>query len=428
MKNRIVFIVLCLFATSMTFAQDNDQDFPLELVDVQALVDIVQTSTGDLRSAVMSSDGYSLAYTSNIALCVYEFESEGETCFPFPEENENSESIRFYEPTTLQWSPDSTQIAMSPPALQFFVDADMWILNVETGEYTNYSDDNYEGSIPLNDEDAVVPPLDLVPTWSHNGDLYFFRYENITNDDIITQLYRIPSGADEAILIADLTEQLDEILPFYDPPNSASLDGTASISPDGTQMAILYRLRQLENQAIWLIDLQDGTMEEIVSTSNLPALALPEWTDPENLLFQASGIAWLNDNTLALHMIDSRQATPFVSLAFHFDIATGDIQAIFDFTDIPSASDYFDIPNDYDYPFYVVLEPSNSSLLFSQSPNFTDGGIAAISVTGGDSIPVFDFEEDEFESFPSYFASIGGDGETVRALLTGYIYIFIINQ
>lgn len=426
MRRLISTIFVLCFSFFVTTAQDEDiADFPFELSDVQQLDDLID-ARGRTNLSLLSPDGNLIVYEGDNNLCIYDFTTEENTCFPFIQVNSEGEPIHFPPISNLSWSMDNTQIALTPPALQFLVDSDIWVLNVETGDYTNFTDDGYEGTLPFQEDDTSNPFIDLLPTWSPSGDLYFFRYTDFPIDTITTKLYRIAPNEQEAVLVADYSSEVDRPFAFYDNPNMATFDGSASISPDGTQMAVFYRDIDFQNDSIWVINLEDGSLQETILLSRTHEIGLPEWGTIRNAL-QTVGMSWVDSSNLVFTTLSATFDNPFWMI-YHVDISTNDIQAVFDYSNIPSASDFLANDSPYDNPTFVVSVPDSPYLLFTESPSFSPIGVSTVSVMGGESTRLYEFEQDDYRQVRTVFSSVGRDEQTLRVILAGVVYTFADND
>jgi len=435
MKRITVLFALCLLMPMMGLAQDDDDSgLGLEVTNVQPLDDIVDGLPG-FNTAIISPDGTMLAYEgrqddNESGICVHTFETLDTTCTPYPQETPDGERIRISRPLALQWSPDNTMVVIEPSSLIFFEDGDIWVYDVVNLEFTNLTDDGYEGSLRF-DEGIDGLPIDLLPVWSPTGDLYFVRYID-DGDDISTELFVIRNNAgsfaDEPELIADLTTNQDEIYAFYNTNIEFSLDGAASLLPDGTQMALLFRPRERDNSGVWIVDLQSGDItQEIPMPQELYATSLPEWT--QNGGYIPDGISWLDEDTLVVTGISLDLAAMIGFTAFTLDLSTETFSPIFDFTDIASAGDYFSRDSEADAPRLATLSPNHDYLLFSQRIDIRDGRLSAIPVSGGESFDVYvDEDESPRGTLPASRTSQGNNGEIARALLHGVIYTFRMTE
>ncbi|MEQ8676830.1 MAG: hypothetical protein RLP44_32885 [Aggregatilineales bacterium] len=439
-------LLICLTCFS-TAAQDDDTNtLPnLTLTGIESVGEFID---GLPHNATLSPDGNLLVYEGGDApgLCVYNFTNTRTTCTPYPEEDELGERIRLLRPTELKWSPDSRFVALTENSLVRAEDSDIWIYDVDARTFTDRTQDGYSGSILLGDDFNGIP-IDVIPIWSPDGSLYFFRY--IRSEDVITtQLFTIPAsggsfagvvGEGERTLsdedpseVADYTESTVTPYAFYNGSSGFSLSGAAEVSPDGTQMALLMRPLDPETFEIWIVSLLDGSIVRRISASGINALGLPEWGETRG--FVPEGITWMSEDELVVNFINYQYVTGISWTAYHIDLITDKFTPIFDFASIPSQDEYFaGTQTDsglvtYPMPRYAAVTPEGDYFLYVTSPNSINGAaLEALPILGGERIILHQFGED-FNLLPSLFTSIGTDGETVRALIFSYIFTFEITE
>lgn len=428
----------CLALSAQT--EDAETVLHLQLVDVQHIGDIVE---GRPHLSVISPDGQLLATegtdrNNDPALCIYTFSTRQTDCTAYPAEDANGERIRIDRPIGFKWSLDSNFIALTENFITFFVDSDIWLFDVQNHQFMDRTDDGFSGGVPLSGESTDLP-FDVLPTWSPNGNLYFFRYMRGTDDERYTQLYTIPQNTgsfagiigndqDEVadpVLIADYTDSAPTWIAFFDYPNGYSLQGAAAVSPDGTRMAVLMRPQQLDMGEVWIIDLSNGEILRRIPTLAFSGLGLPDWT--ENQGFVAEGVVWTDNNALIVNFINPIMVTSISWTAYHLDLVTDKFTPIFDYSAIPSEGDYVE-SDAYAHPRYAALTPNGDYLLYVTLPNSSPGArLEAVPVLGGDPIVLHDFGDD-FDVTPALFTSIGTDGQTVRALIFGYVFTFEVTE
>ena len=440
-------LLLCLTCFS-TSAQDDDTDtLPnLTLVNVQSVGDVVTNTLP--HSATLSPDGNLLVYEGGDGpgLCIYNFTNTRTTCTLYPEADENGERIRLRRPTELRWSPDSRFVALTENSLIYLEDSDIWLYDVEEQSYTNRTQDGYGGRIIMDDESNGMP-IDVLPTWSPDGSLYFFRY--IRYEDVITsQLLTIPAtggsfagvlGEGERALsdedpleVEDYTDSASDPFTFFNSNSGFSLSGAAEVSPDGTQMALLMRPREPDTHEIWIVSLLDGSIVRRISASGINVLGLPEWAETRG--FIPEGITWISEDELVFNFANYSFGTGIGWTAYHIDLITDKFTPIFDFLNVPSQDDYFTGTQTgsgvftYPMPRYAAVTPDGDYLLYVTSPGSIDGAaLEALPVLGGERIILHQFGDD-FDLLPTLFTSSGTDGETVRALIFSYIFTFEITE
>ncbi|MEQ8676829.1 MAG: hypothetical protein RLP44_32880 [Aggregatilineales bacterium] len=444
---RIIFVILLLFCLTCFSTSAQEDTLPnLTLTGIESVGEFVD---GRPQTATLSPDGNLLAYEVDNALgiCVYNFTDENTTCTPYPEEGENGERIRLRRPTELKWSPDSRFIALTENSLIYLEDSDIWLFEIEEQRYINRTQDGYNGGIVIDDE-ASGMPIDVLPTWSPDGSLYFFRYISQNDDLITTQLFTIPAtggsfvgvlGEGERALsdedpseVADYTDSTPEPFTFFNGNSGFSLSGAAEISPNGTQMALLMRPREPDTHEIWIVSLLDGSIVRRISTSEISTLGLPEWAETRG--FIPEGIIWISEDELVFNFANYSFGNDIGWTAYHIDLITDKFTPVFDFASVPSQDDYMvGTQTDsglvtYPRPRYGAVTPDRDYFLYMTAPNSVDGAaLEALPILGGERIILHQFGED-FDLLPTLVTSIGTDGETVRALISAYIFTFEVTE
>jgi hypothetical protein len=278
-----------------------------------------------------------------------------------------------------------------------------------------------------------------LPTWDPiTGDLYFFLQTFGAKEPAI-KLYRIP--ADE--LTSDTEPELIRDLSFViTTPTSIyniqiySLDGGAAISPDGAQMAFLVRTTRINDpeNGVWLIDLDGGSFELLATDDDLRGVGLPEWANEQGRQIPES-VGWINNTTLAVVMIDeslSGQLGVEMSILF-IDTVEREITPAKDFSDLPDDEALFSVGDDgyapsYDVPRADVILPNEETILYFNRDFVNSAfGASMIAFGSGDFTPIHivTMTPEEFvQRLPMHRATVGDDGETVRALLHGYLFTF----
>ena len=157
--------------------------------------------------------------------------------------------------------------------------------------------------------DAPNTPVDVLPTWAPDGDLYFFRYEGIINDNRTIGFYRIASdqllGDSDPELVYDLTETLNNSLALYNRTlRSSVLENAAIISPDGSQLAFVAHDSvnpDLDSNGVWLVNLTADQPPRQLADNNdfIMNNGLPSWTD-ETQLTLYYGLQWTREGSALL--------------------------------------------------------------------------------------------------------------------------------
>jgi hypothetical protein len=141
-----------------------------------------------------------------------------------------------------RWSPDSTQIAAVGQPLGTQADTDLWLLDVESGEWRNLTDDGYEGALAAKDGNPAPPAgvsIELQPVWSPDrtqiavertiiNDAGSFAPSTLAVVDVasgeVRELGKLPGSADDVV-------------------DAGSVTGM-DWSPDGSSLAVTVRHRE----------------------------------------------------------------------------------------------------------------------------------------------------------------------------------------
>lgn len=355
------------------------------------ITDVRKIYEGDLsqgvESAELSPDGQSIAWLvpalgrQAAQLCVEPvgaLETGQSQCVDIPD--------YLGLPYRLAWSPDSRWIAFSEDPAAQAVESDIWLFNVETGDWANRTDDGVGGAI-----DGLEPgtyTLDYLPMWHPiSGELYFWRSTPIGLEQLGLELMRLDPALDAApVRVRTLEQKLGTGLIPYG-VQRFYLDGPSAISPDGARLAVVTAPSQEMNlspsNGLWLIDLADADAAPVqVATSLAWQAALPSWWAQPAV---AHGLAWTADsagivvaalsNDLRLPLLTAYYVDPTVDTAA--DTAT----PVVDFSDVPNRAAFFQPapgspqPRRYDVPWTVALLGNANVLLLVNDL----GGIARIS-------------------------------------------------
>lgn len=229
--------------------------FPLAAQDadpVGAQIDelhVVETTEYDFDhgagsglSVLLSADGTLLLNVNAGEFCVYTVAGDEVSCAGL-------EEIR-YDPASLRWSPDGRYVAFADdrPYVNFR-DSDIWVLDTQTGIFTNLTDDGDLRSILdiVINPDLAEPlaPADLAPRFSADGQLHFIRLERM-GTELGSALYRIAPTGGSVEQIAILTENVrGEGFPF-----------DWDVAPDG--QTGVYAIGTSRQEALRRVDFASG--------------------------------------------------------------------------------------------------------------------------------------------------------------------------
>ena len=408
-------------------------DTQVRLVEIIALRDL--NAEISAREALISPDAATIVWDAgrSTGLCLYTLVDAEVVCAPYPDPLAD-----IYAPV---WSPDSRYIAFTENLPRYLRESDIWIFTAADRVYTNRTDDGLTGTAfaddPATQQNAL---LDLTPTWSPNGDLYFFR-SKYREEDTANLLYRIPAsdllGNSEPEQVLDFTAYADTPFPVYSrssgvPFSDDLLSGGAAVSPDRNQLAVLIRPADLAapEWGVWLFDLEKMTATQILELggslqqSNL----LPKWSAAA-LLFTPAGLAWTPDGKgLLLVIRDGVQPEQVPPNVYYLDLASGALTPMVDISNLDQAT--FTTGKDadgYDFranmPVVPVLSPSGNALLYTALAEGLSPRLSLLPVPppAGGATPIRLGALTGADLLPAATVSIGADGNTIRLIMFGLL-------
>ena len=224
------------------------------------------------------------------------------------------------------WSPDSRQIAAVGQPLGTQADTDLWILDVETGEWRNLADDNYDGALTAKDGNPAPPAgvsIELQPTWSPDGSQIAVERSVISESGEYAPstiaLLNVESGE-----VHDLT-----VLPGST-PGVADAGSTTGIawSPDGSALALSVRHREANGDAdgIWKLGVVTGSLEKLISRDDAQQAFQNIF---EGLPLESIGpVSWSPDGKRLLVWFGNPAKRPAIAWPFWFDLTTGKLESV----------------------------------------------------------------------------------------------------
>lgn len=190
---------------------------------------------------------------------------------------------------SVAWSPDSQNIAFSDDFFRQFHKSYIWVLNVDTMQPKNITDDGKVERFNFTDPTKVAnnPKVDIAPHWSVDGrTLYFLRCEAPCSQKQPAVLYSIKTGGlssgtaqklftlDQPLFFvynfAVLPDESDLIYMISDGTTSNLLDGVYSLDlTDGTSkhLALVHQLLNVQLSA----DAQYALAYTPVAENNYPS-------------------------------------------------------------------------------------------------------------------------------------------------------------
>jgi hypothetical protein len=405
------FLLLSVFSLSAVSAQDATPAW--KMTNVQPLQAVIGTDYPPTAQPFLAPDGSAVAWnTLKDSIALYNFDEGTTSTYPVPE------SFTGFGPySSPSWSPDAQHFTFTESAFDRLLESDIWMLDHDSGDITNRTDDGLFGGWLKLEEPADI---DYLPTWNPtNGDLYFFRSRWSQDSDKTLGLYLLPVDRDEPKLVADLTAQLP-VLSVYRP---------AVISPDGTHIAFIVLGQDIADtrNGLWVMDLKTAVTEQLTSVEDL-RIGLPSFQTESALL--PDSLQWAGDNALVVLSRDNQNLAQVgvVQMAYYVDLATHGVTPLAQFEDITQLSDLFLIDERSPalrIPRSGLVAPDGSAFFFLRyGPTGSDmAGISMLPLPPDGSAPV---ELGEIEDFGLYPASsvppvISADG---RGLMYGYLFQF----
>lgn len=284
----------------------------------------------NVRGVSVSPDGMTLVGLVGDTICTLVLSTNAEQCYPLPDEF-GGNLVERPEYNPIVWSPDSTQIAFTENLYMYMAESDLWVFDLTTGTFTNRTDDGAVGNFIRLEETAL---LDYLPAYAPNGDIYFFRSQRLEPNTTLT-LQRLAADADTPEEVADLTFILPTLSIYYSP----------AISPDGTKMAVpvLATRPDIPESGLWIIDLTEGVATQITRSVD-PVPGLPEHAQIPPAY--ASNPVWTADSSgivfkSALVAAMSRGGLFPPHNFLYVDVASGDVEPLFDLSDFPEGAAAF---------------------------------------------------------------------------------------
>jgi dipeptidyl aminopeptidase/acylaminoacyl peptidase len=233
--------------TAGPISQVTPTPFPVDQYTVLSVTDYDLMAGPGATSAYLAPDGERFAHFTREQICVYTAPGELPLCVT------GDERLRGIDLETVRWSPDSRYLAFTQEFFQTFRDPDLWVLDTNTGDLRNLTDDDTD-RVPLLDPNADWGNVDLLPRWSgDSARILFLRYSGGGGEVNPPELFTIaPDGSDlRRVGVIETAAKL----PVY------ALDW----SPDGTQVAYNYWAPDEEaNNGIWFSNLDGSNARQVI--------------------------------------------------------------------------------------------------------------------------------------------------------------------
>jgi hypothetical protein len=228
-----------------------------------------------------------------------------------------------------------------------FAESDVWQLET-TGNYTNLTQDNTDDFDPFTREPDPKALIDYLPTFSPQGELYFFRsrftsgINEVLGEKASLELFKFTESG-EAVRVSSLRPQLP-IWSVYQP---------APISPDGQRIAFIVLGPQYPEDpsaGVWLQDLATGQREQILKLSHLPETRPGK---PEELPLIPRQLEWAGNQALILNAEDyTFSSPPMTHNTFYIALETKEITPFENFSALGPTDLYKE--DDTESPLYKL--------------------------------------------------------------------------
>jgi len=150
------------------------------------------------------------------------------------------------------WSPDSTKLAFGENSFLYFRDGDLWVMDAQTGQLTDLTDDGYDGKVRLIDESAKSTTyyIDVSPAWTPDGQFITFSRSIFTGKQPLGNIVaQVPASGGEVETLATVSTDISGVY-YY----------RAAWSPDGASFYYSVYFPQMNNpdNGIWVYDKASG--------------------------------------------------------------------------------------------------------------------------------------------------------------------------
>jgi WD40 repeat protein len=316
-------------------------------------------------SSRLLPDGETLIHAQMNNFCAYTLQGVEQWCVEIVQHfGDRSGPVRV-DPESITLSPDGRYLAFTIDALRTFNDPDIWVLDLQKQQYTNLTEDRYDGSMMLSNDIPDDLPIDLAPAWRPDGMLTFARHTHDMSETI-PSLWMVDPAGGEPEKLAD----------FEGIPGNLNLIMSMDWSPDGTRMAFVLDNMSNPVGGLWLYE---------ADKDNMKPLVIPPEDDPGFLRadFSPDGKSILL--LTALHSIQRAQSLNEIPEISGYYVVAADSGRV---TPVQADSMIMGIGWLPDgrllYVGYLPLAPE-------------DGGLFVVPTGGGESVKVMDVQQHEGE-------------------------------
>lgn len=203
----------------------------------------------------LSPDGRWIAGTDeDDAFCVWAVETLESTC--------EGEELRIRQ-ETISWAPDSSAVAFTLKAIEFLIDSDLYVFEIEDETLRNLTDDGREGDVLREQPDEAVP-IDDVPAWSPDSTELVFARTSWGSEERTTTLMRIARAGGDPKPVASLRATA----PFQIYTPMTWLDD------DRLLYSVIGQDLENDQNGVWIVGIDGSNSRQIIpgsATADVPA-------------------------------------------------------------------------------------------------------------------------------------------------------------
>jgi hypothetical protein len=263
---------------------------------------------------------------------------------------------------SIAWAPDSSAVAFSDNAAQYFVDSDIMVFEIESMTLRNLTDSPDEVQKPsIGNREEGPTLMDVFPAWAPDSTSLVFLRGEFGPEHGSTRIMRLDlaTGDIERFFTVSGTELLTVYSPMFFQP-----DGSLLISVQPAELSSAQH-------GIWRIDADGSRIDRVLAGGENADFALPRMTD---IAADGSAVTLVSMGAL---MQGTGNRSPYAVL----DLETGDLARVPD-PDAGSAVSRLRGPvsfiGDGDEVMYLTLDQATVALTIGrEDPVTLDGRFAA---------------------------------------------------
>lgn len=243
-----------------------------------AVREVARLPISSIRNASshLTPDGETLINAQGNVFCAYTLEGEENWCVEVVFNDGDEDRALPVDHDSVAMSDDGRYLAFTTDALRLFRDPDIWVLDLETQQVTNLTDDGYDGSMGSEDAPDTVH-IDLAPAWRPDGMLTFARHAPSFND-AAPSLWAVDPAGGEPEKLADFEATVDAFNLVLD----------MDWSPDGSRMAYVLDSQSNPFGGLWLYEAANADVRPIVVPPEREGFLTAEFSpDGQSVLLQS---------------------------------------------------------------------------------------------------------------------------------------------